>query len=728
MKEILNRMKKINKRVYLIIVIILVVLLISLLSYRGIVNRIRENYNKEEIKEFDYRTYSVSGRIGTTLVTIINEKGLEKVTYLELNEKKPIEVYPKGKTQLAFDYKMEDRNHYEIQVEFSDGENKTYTIDYEIPRVKGEYVLVDGIYVNKPDVTTGFVKEKTRYMYLNEAGNLVPGNWLTGEEPENWFNYNKNNWGNIYVESGGVDSYYVWIPRYCYKKDTTNSVSGNERMDVKFINTYDEYIDATTGETITWENLRAQGYEIPEAFGWQDANITGYTTPIPGYWMAKYQMTDLGSYIIDYLMTAGQTGINVKNLKTSTNKEIAKYTYAINGKVEHESETAEEYTFANVAAGTNTVNITALDANGSIIGSMTKELLPAEVNEPELSSFDQDTTFYVYWDSEGNEHNEIPISKEPPENWYNYTFSNWANIVTRNNGVETYLVWIPRYEYSLDQTSKRSNVNFIKGTGTKTTTGYEIPEAFKWGDNLEHELTGYWISKYQLSEATATPNVGAEVSAVGNNIMIKNITGTLVNSAITNGTELKYEYYLNGELKHTGNSNTENYVYENLEVNHTYTVNVIVREKESNKYIGSVTNKLTTRGINAPLLTSFNKEQTYYVYYDEEDNEIVGNKISEEAPQNWYNYMYSKWANIVVTDGNVEGGKITGETYKNYFVWIPRYAYSLDQTKKRSEVVFLEGTSTEVPAGYEIPEAFKWGDNLEHELTGYWISKYQLTD
>ena len=67
MKEILNRMKKINKRVYLIIVIILVVLLISLLSYRGIVNRIRENYNKEEIKEFDYRTYSVSGRIGTIL-------------------------------------------------------------------------------------------------------------------------------------------------------------------------------------------------------------------------------------------------------------------------------------------------------------------------------------------------------------------------------------------------------------------------------------------------------------------------------------------------------------------------------------------------------------------------------------------------------------------------------------------------------------------------------------
>lgn len=475
--------------------------------------------------------------------------------------------------------------------------------------------------------------------------------------------------------------------------------------------------------------MSKQGYKLPEAFGWDDANVEGFPTIIPGYWMAKYQMSDLGNdYIIDYLMTASQTGINVKNVKTSTNKEIVKYTYAINGKIEHEVAVAKAYTFSNTSEGTNTVNITALDENGEIIGSMTKELKPVEVNAPELSSFDQDTTFYVYWDENGNEHNEIPISMEPPKNWYNYTFSNWANIVTRNNGVESYFVWIPRYEYMLDQTSQKSNINFIKGIDTKTTAGYSIPEAFKWGDNLEHELTGYWISKYQLSEKEAEPRVKAEVATAGNNIMIKDITGTAINNAITNKINLKYEYYLNGELKHTGNSNTEHYIYENLEVNKTYTVNVIVREQESNKYLGAVTNKLTTRGINAPLLTSFNEEQTYYVYYDENDNEIVGNKISGEAPQNWYSYIKSKWANIVVTDGTVENGKITGETYKNYFVWIPRYAYILDTVRERSEIIFIEGISSEIPAGYSIPEAFKWGDNLEHELTGYWISKYQLTN
>ncbi len=81
---------------------------------------------------------------------------------------------------------------------------------------------------------------------MNDDKNLVPGNWITDEEPIKWYNYKKQEWANIYVESSGIENYYVWIPRYCYKIDTQNSVPGNERMDVKFINTYNEYIDGET--------------------------------------------------------------------------------------------------------------------------------------------------------------------------------------------------------------------------------------------------------------------------------------------------------------------------------------------------------------------------------------------------------------------------------------------------------------------------------------------------
>lgn len=152
MEKILNRMKKVNKKVYLIIASLLLVV-ITILSYNGITNRIKENRRKEEIKEFEYETYSVSGNVGTALVILTNENGLRKVTYTDLNTNEPIEVLPNGKTKFAFDYKMEDRKQYEVKAEFTNGEEKTYIIDYEIPRIKGEYTLVDGVYANKPDTT-----------------------------------------------------------------------------------------------------------------------------------------------------------------------------------------------------------------------------------------------------------------------------------------------------------------------------------------------------------------------------------------------------------------------------------------------------------------------------------------------------------------------------------------------------------------------------------------------
>lgn len=34
----------------------------------------------------------------------------------------------------------------------------------------------------------------------------------------------------------------------------------------------------------------------------------------------------------------------------------------------------------------------------------------------------------------------------------------------------------------------------------KTTTGYQVPDAFTWGDNGEVQIKGYWMSKYQLNE------------------------------------------------------------------------------------------------------------------------------------------------------------------------------------------------------------------------------------
>lgn len=50
--------------------------------------------------------------------------------------------------------------------------------------------------------------------------------------------------------------------------------------------------------------------------------------------------------------------------------------------------------------------------------------------------------------------------------------------------------------------NRRTEVNFITTniTNANSTPGYKVPEAFTWGDNGEKELTGYWMSKYQLSD------------------------------------------------------------------------------------------------------------------------------------------------------------------------------------------------------------------------------------
>ena len=96
-------------------------------------------------------------------------------------------------------------------------------------------------------------------------------------------------------------------------------------------------------------------------------------------------------------------------------------------------------------------------------------------------------------------------------------------------------------------------------------------------------------------------------------------------------------------------------------------------------------------------------------------------------PNNWYNYSESKWANIVVTDGEVKNGQITGATMTTYYTWIPRYEFMITSSQYaqiaegRTEVRFLKDKSTETDDGYQIPEAFTFNGE---ELSGYWAMKY----
>ncbi len=708
-----------SKKIFYISITIILIFLIAISIIFGVGN-IREyilNKQKEEIKEISYQITNIDGNKASIVITFNSENGINNISYQ--GQEDQIVLNCNGKNKVAIDYEVEDEKSYNFSVEYADSNRKELNIDFKIPRIEGTYSLNHGVYVNEPDLT-GFIPEKTRYLCLDENGNLNQNNWIVNEKPEEWYDYKNQKWANIYVEDEGAGSYYVWIPRYCYK------LADDERTDVKFINVYNEYIDPVTNQTKNWEELKEEGYKIPEAFCWssqfdEHAYNKNMDIIIPGYWMSKYQLNELTSYEIDYSAIVNKTSIEVTNLKININEEeIAKYVYALDGVV-YDTQEGESsgYTFEDVEPGNKVVNVTALNSNDEIIASMTKRMEIATPNEPDTDGFDKDTTFYVYWDEDGNEHNETPLSKDAPAEWYNYSTATWANIVTRNDGLETYYVWIPRYAYKLNQISQRTYVKFLEGTTTQTDEDYKIPEAFTFDGK---ELTGYWITKYQLAQEEKDQLINAEMSAGSNLIRIKDITGTLIEQELAKETNIKYEYYLNGNNIHNGTNNKENYTIDQLEPNTTYTVNIIARNKDTDEYIGAVTKKITTVDANAPDISSFDENSTYYVYYEGEEEKQVS--IKDEEPENWYDYSNQKWANIVTKNNNTE----------TYFVWIPRYEYkilndrtNLSTANRRIDVTFISTdiTNSNCSNGYKVPEAFTFDGK---ELPGYWITKYQLNN
>ena len=733
-KKINISIKNINikskKTIFIIVILVLIATITAVITIPQIITKIQAE--KNTLMSYEIINQVAEGEY-KILITIKSDEGLE---YIKLPDGDALKIMDQ-RTKVGFDYEIEDEVNYDFVIKQVGKDEVTESICKEVQKIQGDYALVNGVYSNKPDLT-GFQSKYTRYMYENEQGNMTPGNWITDEaDYSKWYNYKESKWANLYVESGGPEVYYVWIPRYCFKLDQDNQTS-----DVKFIDTSNNYKDEN-GKVTSWLELKEEGYQIPEAF-----QFDGYR--IPGYWSMKYTAGEITvPSTVNYDMSVYRGIITLRNITLNTSitgsNPITKYTIALNGKIEQTIESADELAnigkqvieCTNMIKGDNVINITGLNAGGEVVGSMTKIYSPAVVNEPELSGFNQETTFYVTYDENGKEHSTIPITENAPDDWYEYGESRWANIVTRNNGLETYYTWIPRYEFTLDQTNQRSTVKFLSGTTTAVDEGCQIPDAFWFDKNSNgkeddgEQLTGYWAMKYTAGTETV-PTFDTELVATSSSIRTKGITGTAVASGQV------YNYYINGEYKGQKTSATDIFEYSGLNSNTKYTVLIEIRNS-SDEYVGSVVKQISTIDANKPELTGFNAEQTYYVLYDNEGNETIGDKIKSDGsnlPSNWYDYSSSKWANIVVTDGTVSGGKITGATKTTYFTWIPRYEFRINAGQQlqpataRTEVRFLQGTSKDTDVGYQIPDAFWFDKNSNgtqdegEQLTGYWAMKY----
>ena len=581
MKNILKTItKKLSKKKIIIFAIILLICIISIIMSIGTKIRkqiIKAEMEKKPLLEYEIKNKENNGKYDI-LVKINSADGLETVKYISEKTKEEVEINCHNKMKIAIDYQVEDLHDYNFIIKKTEQEETTEVLHFEIPRIQGTYSNINGVYSNEPDLT-GYNKNYTKYLSVEDDGTLTNSNWISGEKPSNWYDYKNSKWANILVEENGQETYYTWIPRYCFKLDQEA-----ERSDVKFIDIYNNYTDEQ-GNVTNWETLEEEGYQVPEAFEFDNKYI-------PGYWAMKYTAGERDTYTINYETTASKKQIFIRNIKIDTSEEIAKYVYAVNENVIKESTTAEDINYEISTENVNIVNVTAVNSAGEIIGSMTKECKQAKINEPELTGYNPETTFYVTYDENGNEHSTIPITQEKPEDWYDYGDSKWANIVTRNNGLETYYTWIPRYEFKLDQTSERSNVNFIEGTSTQASDGYQIPEAFTFDGK---QLSGYWAMKYTAGDEAA-PTFDTEVAATSSSIKTKGITGTKVAEGQT------YKYYINGEYKGEKTSSNDWFEFTGLNSDTKYTVLVEIRNA-SDEYIGTVVKQISTIEANKPDLS-----------------------------------------------------------------------------------------------------------------------------
>ena len=189
-------------------------------------------------------------------------------------------------------------------------------------------------------------------------------------------------------------------------------------------------------------------------------------------------------------------------------------------------------------------NTKKLQADGS--WNVTKK-----VNSPQL----MEGMTGIYWDKDGN---EIEVTADNQDNWYDYSAQKWANAVTKdsNGNVTGYWVWIPRYAYKIESgrytsTAGKISVKFLQGTSNKDkdnneisqnypeTTGetmsdYVVHPSFTDGSEngknnhymngeWDKEISGYWVAKYAAGFQECTQTVSSNGTVTEPTINLANV-------------------------------------------------------------------------------------------------------------------------------------------------------------------------------------------------------------
>ena len=198
--------------------------------------------------------------------------------------------------------------------------NETEQAQMEEENILGEYEnylsqYTNGGYVESKGVNAPVLKDGMKLVtYNEETKNWDTNNsssaydYVAGEGTED---NNSSKWANAKLTIDGVDSYFVWIPRYAYKITYNEDRTGGT-IDVKFlIGTTDQYYDdegnlqtakrATTGNEDT-----SNDYYVHPAFT-NNVELGGWSEELTGIWVGKYESSLVDKTDKD----------NIKNIETT---------------------------------------------------------------------------------------------------------------------------------------------------------------------------------------------------------------------------------------------------------------------------------------------------------------------------------------------------------------------------------------------------------------------------
>ena len=389
---------------------------------------------------------------------------------------------------------------------------------------------------------------------------------------------------------------------------------------------------------------------------------------------------------------------------------------------------------------------TMKDANGNLL-----------CYEPDLNNFSYATEI-VYYSQDLQSEKTMPIKEymeeEKPKTIEggNYIFCNystgangenriWANVKTKSNGLEAYWVWIPRYAYKLNATTKTAEIVFIDVEnvpmnkelyGETLSSEYTVHPVFAENTGLK----GIWFSKYKPSHIESVkpdttevvPNLSNFKSAdtelvyyTADGSKSMSVEFSLMPSQTVTGENGETYYFYNYEKKIWANVKTKSngleaywvwiprFAYKlesgtslvllidennkpldkatyGEEIPQGYTVHPAFEQDKTikglwfSKYKPSFVETKTDDGENAqkPDLSNFSSADTELVYYTADGNKSLTKPFSSN-PDVTVTGEDGQTYYFYKYDSKIWANiKTKHDGAEAYWVWIPRFAYKLE--------------------------------------------------